>query len=59
MRFFKYGFSVLQLYTRVTTLHSCYMKIALIFSQSDKRNFFFMYIIHKYMAHVNWLSLKR
>ena len=43
MRFFKYGFSVLQLYTRVTTLHSCYMKIALIFSQSDKRNFFHVY----------------
>ena len=40
MRFFKkWLFSV-------TALHSCYIKIAFIFSQSDKRNFF-IYIINK------------
>ena len=31
--------------TRVTTLHSCYMKNAPVFSQSDTRNFF-MYVIN-------------
>ena len=30
--------------TRVKTLHSCYMKNATVFSQSDARNFF-MYVI--------------
>ena len=29
--------------TRVTALHSCYMKNALVFSQSDARNFFYVY----------------
>ena len=36
--------------TRVTTLHSCYMKNAPVFSQSDTRNFF-MYIIS---AQIGW-----
>ena len=29
--------------TRVTALRSCYMKNALVFSQSDARNFFYVY----------------
>ena len=29
--------------TRVTALHSCYMKNSLVFSQSDARNFFYVY----------------
>ena len=36
-----YNFALmLQLCTRVTTLHSCYMKNALVFGQSDSSNFF-------------------
>ena len=30
--------------TRVTTLHTCYMKNAPVFSQSDARNFFMYFI---------------
>ena len=36
--------------TRVTTLHSCYMKNPPVFSQSDTRNFF-MYVMS---AQIGW-----
>ena len=37
--------------TRVTTLHSCYMKNVLVFSQSDVRNFLTYIITHLTTPH--------
>ena len=50
-------------YTRVTTLHSCFIKNATVFSQSDACDFS-MYIINTLkkmmiMANLNWQALFR